>query len=79
MAGLATNAARRGAPAPATHACAVCGSHEIALDEVIERGLWHLAECRRCANQWTEGQFSGPRGPVARVARATHSSRAEAA
>jgi hypothetical protein len=48
--------------------CSVCGSNEIALDEVWERrGLWLLAECGRCANQWTEGPLGGPRGPVARA------------
>ncbi|RIK99927.1 MAG: hypothetical protein DCC71_19735 [Proteobacteria bacterium] len=46
-------------------ACGVCGSHEIAVDEVYERGLWRLSTCRRCENLWTEGPFAGPRGPVA--------------
>ena len=53
-------------PRSAAQACAVCGSTDVAIDEVFERGLWLLSECRRCAHQWTEGPFGGPRGPVAR-------------
>jgi hypothetical protein len=45
----------------------VCGSDQVATDEVWERGLWLLAECGRCANRWTEGPMGGPRGPVARA------------
>ena len=59
--------------------CAVCGSVEVAVDEVWERGLWRLSECRRCENQWTDGPFGGPRGPVARVVPARRTSHAEAA
>lgn len=58
--------------------CGVCGSDEIAVDEVWERGLLRLSECRRCENVWTEGPFVGPRGPVAR-ARVRRSARREAA
>jgi hypothetical protein len=59
--------------------CTVCGSAEIAVDEVYERGLWRLSECRRCAHQWTDGPFGGPRGPVARVLALPAESHAEAA
>jgi hypothetical protein len=60
--------------------CTVCGSAEIAVDEVRERrGLWRLSECRRCAHQWTDGPFGGPRGPVARVLTLPLESHAEAA
>jgi hypothetical protein len=45
----------------------VCGSDQVATDEVWRRGLWLLAECGRCANRWTEGPLDGPRGPVARA------------
>ncbi len=34
--------------------CAVCGSPEIASDEVMHRGLWLLGECCRCGHRWTE-------------------------
>jgi hypothetical protein len=54
------------APAPLA-CCGVCGSDQIAVDEVWERGLLRLSECRRCENVWTEGPFGGPRGPVARA------------
>jgi len=47
--------------------CGVCGSDEVAVDEVWERGLLRLSECHRCENVWTEGPFGGPRGPVARA------------
>jgi hypothetical protein len=57
----------------------VCGSDQIAVDEVWERGLWQLSECRRCEHQWTDGPFGGPRGPVARVVAATPEAHAEAA
>jgi hypothetical protein len=53
--------------APQTRTCSVCGGTDVALDEVFERGLWLLAECRRCEHQWTEGPVGGPRGPVARA------------
>jgi len=46
--------------APSPGACAVCGSSDVAIDEVFERGLWRLGECRRCHHRWTEGPF-GPR------------------
>jgi hypothetical protein len=36
-------------------ACAVCGSPDVGIDEVFERGLWRLGECRRCCHRWTEG------------------------
>jgi hypothetical protein len=45
----------------------VCGSDEVAVDEVWQRGLLRLSECRRCENVWTDGPFGGPRGPVARA------------
>jgi len=70
---------RSGAPALATACCAACGSDQIATDEVWERGLLLLAECRRCANQWTEGPFGGPRGPVARVLAVRREEQVEAA
>lgn len=53
--------------------CSVCGSHEIAVDEVYERGLWRLSTCRRCENLWTEGPFGGPRAPQAVRPRRTRS------
>ena len=40
--------------------CAVCGSPEIAADEVLHGGLWLLGECRRCGHRWTAGPFDGP-------------------
>jgi hypothetical protein len=47
------------APADRT-ACAVCGSPDIAADEVLHRGLWLLGECGRCGHRWTAGPFAGP-------------------
>ena len=44
--------------------CGVCGGSDVAIDEVFERGLWLLSECRRCAHQWTEGPLGSPRGPA---------------
>jgi hypothetical protein len=38
--------------------CGVCGCVEIRTDEVFDRGLWRLAECRRCQSRWTEGPFT---------------------
>ncbi len=33
--------------------CVVCGSHDVMRDEVLDAGLLHLAECRRCEHRWT--------------------------
>lgn len=54
---------RRSAP------CAVCGSEDLATDEVFERGLWHLGECRRCHHRWTVGPLAsvGPAPAIWRV------------
>jgi hypothetical protein len=60
-------ARRRTAVAATPQTCSVCGGADVAVDEVIERGLWLLAECRRCENRWTEGPLGGPRGPIARA------------
>jgi len=35
-------------------ACALCGSHAIERDEVLEDFVLGLAECTRCAHRWTE-------------------------
>jgi hypothetical protein len=45
----------------------VCGSDQVAVDEVWERGLWLLSQCRRCGDRWTEGPLGAPIGPRARV------------
>jgi hypothetical protein len=34
--------------------CAVCGSHEIERDEVLDASVLGLAECTRCRHRWTE-------------------------
>jgi hypothetical protein len=34
--------------------CAVCGSHEIERDEVLDAGVLGLAQCVRCEHRWTE-------------------------
>ena len=60
-------ARQRTARAIAPQTCSVCGGADVAVDEVFERGLWLLAECRRCENQCTEGPLGGPRGPTARA------------
>ena len=63
----ARNPARnRSTHAVAPQTCSVCASADVAIDEVFERGLWLLSECRRCANQWTEGPLGGSRGALAR-------------
>ena len=67
MARSRSMARSRTARAIAPQTCSVCGGADVAVDEVFERGLWLLAECRRCENQWTEGPLGGPRGPVARA------------
>jgi hypothetical protein len=60
-------ARRRTARATTPQTCSVCGGTDVAVDEVLERGLWLLAECRRCENQWTEGPTGGPIGSIARA------------
>ena len=70
---------RRTAAAIAPQTCNVCGGADVAVDEVFERGLWLLAECRRCENQWTEGPLGGPRGPVAHAVAAPAEEQAAAA
>ena len=40
-------------PVPAAIPCQVCGSHEVRVDEVLERGVLALAECARCDFRWT--------------------------
>ena len=69
MARSQSTARRRMARAITPEPCSVCGGADVAIDEVFERGLWLLAECRRCEHQWTEGPLGGPRGPVARARR----------
>ncbi|MDJ0870024.1 MAG: hypothetical protein QNK03_28295, partial [Myxococcota bacterium] len=53
-------------------ACAVCGSREIEADEVTERGVLRLSECRRCLHRWTESvapaREAGPLAAGPRVA-----------
>jgi len=52
------------------HRCRVCGSVEVRTDDVVDRGLVLLAECRRCENRWTEASpGEAPRRAVARVVR----------
>ena len=34
--------------------CRLCGSLEIAVDEVLDAGVLQLAECARCGHRWTE-------------------------
>jgi len=36
------------------HRCRVCGSVEVRTDEVVDRGLVLLAECRRCEHRCTD-------------------------
>jgi len=67
MARSQSTAQRRMARAITPGPCGVCGGSEVAIDEVFERGLWLLHECRRCQHQWTDGPLGSPRGPVARA------------
>lgn len=59
--------------------CSVCGGADVAIDEVFERGLWLLSECRRCQHQWTEGPLGGSREPVVHAVAAANDQRAAAA
>lgn len=52
--------------------CAVCGSHEVERDEVLDAGVLGLAECTRCQHRWTER-------PLRRAAVAHESADAEVA
>ena len=50
--------------------CRVCGSAEVRTDEVVDRGLVLLAECRRCEHRWTGAPAEGrPRLVASRVVR----------
>lgn len=40
-------------PSRAAITCGVCGSHDVWVDEVLERGVLALAECARCDYRWT--------------------------
>ena len=49
--------------------CRVCGSSEVRTDEVVDRGLVWLAECRRCEHRTTDASaLRSPAPVVARVA-----------
>lgn len=57
--------------------CLVCGSSEVRTDEVIDRGVVLLGECRRCDHRWTrrlppaaEGERALARGVAAAALRA---------
>lgn len=50
--------------------CLVCGFAEVFTDEVVDRGLVLLAECRRCEHRWTEPVSGVPPARVAPRARA---------
>ena len=45
--------------------CLVCGFAEVRTDEVVDRGLVLLAECRRCEHRWTEAVVPGAPARVA--------------
>lgn len=34
--------------------CRVCRGRDVSVDQVVEWGLWRLAQCRRCDHRWTE-------------------------
>lgn len=59
--------------------CLVCGCGEVRTDEVLERGLVLLAECRRCSHRWTRrsealrvpGAAPAPSAPQTRVGNST--------
>jgi len=60
MARSHSTAQRRMARAITPEPCGVCGGSDVAIDEVFERGLWLLHECRRCQHRWTEGPLGAP-------------------
>ena len=50
--------------------CRVCGSTEVRTDEVVDRGLVWLAECRRCEHRSTDAAaWRSPGTVAARVVR----------
>ena len=50
--------------------CRVCGSAEVRTDEVVDRGLVLLGECRRCEHRWTQTTPDAwPRRVAVRVVR----------
>jgi len=52
------------------HRCRVCGFAELRTDEVVDRGLWLLAECPRCEHRSTGSPASSrPGRAVAQVVR----------
>lgn len=67
MARSRSTARRLTARAVPPDSCGVCGGSDVATDEVFERGLWLLSECRRCQHQWTEGPLVNARGAVVRA------------
>ncbi len=79
MARSHATARRLTARAITPESCSVCGGSDVAIDEVFERGLWLLSECRRCQHQWTEGPLGSPRGPVVRAVAAASDQQAAAA
>ena len=50
------------------HACAVCGSRDVQVDAVEQRGWLLLAECARCDHRWTQTLREEP-APVRALAR----------
>ncbi len=49
--------------------CSVCASESVATDEVIDRDVLRLAECRRCQHRWTESIRPLPVTPLVAPAR----------
>jgi transcription elongation factor Elf1 len=40
--------------------CLVCGSSEVHTEEVVDRGVILLAQCRRCDRRWTGPAEAAP-------------------
>jgi hypothetical protein len=47
--------------------CLICGSSEVRTDEVIDRGVVLLGECRRCDHRWTQRLASAADGERSRL------------
>jgi hypothetical protein len=58
--------------------CTICGFTEIRTDEVFDRGLVFLAECRRCDHRWTSTEPIAAVRPSAEPLATVHYQRAPA-
>jgi hypothetical protein len=55
--------------------CLLCGSSEVHTDEVVDRGVVLLAQCRRCDRRWTGPAEAAPLPERARAPRVRYATR----